>query len=113
MAGLRVYGVAPFLSHPEVAMARTAFPADVAESRAALLRRAPALGEGPDARARGAPGGTAFDACENAALTGGRDLPRQSLQDAAARRAAAAEKKGRLCGRAPAAGPRRIAAPRP
>src|SRR5579872_3003466 len=73
MAGLRVYGVAPFLSHPEVAMARTAFPADVAESRAALLRRAPALGEGPDARARGAPGGTAFDACENAALTGGRD----------------------------------------
>lgn len=94
-------------------MTRTTFTADVTESQAALLRRVLALTEELDHLALNAPDGTVFDACENAVLTGGREVQKQMLQDAVARRVQAAEKKGRRSGSVPAVGPRRIAAPRP
>lgn len=93
-------------------MTRTTFTADVTPSQAALLRRVRALTEELDDLALNAPDGTVFDACENAVLTGGRDVQRQLLQNALARRIEAAEKKGRRSERVPAVGPRRIAAPR-
>jgi hypothetical protein len=94
-------------------MTRTTFTADMSESQAALLRRVLALSEELDDLALNAPDGAVFDACENAVLTGGRDLQRQLLQEAAARRVEAAEKKGRRSAPVSAVGPRRIAAPRP
>jgi hypothetical protein len=94
-------------------MTRTTFTADVTESQAALLRRILALSEELDDLALNAPDGTVFDACENAVISGGRDLQRQLLQEAVRRRVEAAEKKGRRSGSAPAVGPKRIAAPRP
>jgi hypothetical protein len=93
-------------------MTRTTFTADVTESQAALLRRVLALSQELDDLALNAPDGTVFDACENAVITGGRDLQRQLLQQAVARRVEAAERKGRRCGSVPAVRPRRIAAPR-
>jgi hypothetical protein len=93
-------------------MTRTTFTADVTESQAALLRRVLALSQELDDLALNAPDGTVFDACENAVITGGRDLQRQLLQQAVARRVEAAEKKGRRCGSVPAVRSRRIAAPR-
>jgi hypothetical protein len=93
-------------------MTRTTFTADVTESQAALLRRLLVLSQELDDLALNAPDGTVFDACENAVITGGRDLQRQLLQQAVARRVEAAEKKGRRCGSVPAVRPRRIAAPR-
>jgi hypothetical protein len=51
-----------------------------------------------------APDGTVFDACEGAIVAKGRDLQTQMLAEAVARRVEAAEKKGRRCGTAPAAG---------
>jgi hypothetical protein len=94
-------------------MTRTTFTADVTEGQAALLRRVLALSEELDDLALTAPDGTVFDACENAVILGGRDVQKQLLQDAVARRVEAAEKKGRRSGSAPAAGQRRIAAQRP
>lgn len=93
-------------------MTRTTFTADVTESQAALLRRVLALSEELDQLALNAPEGTVFDACENAVITGGRDLQRQLLQEAVARRVEAAEKKGRRSEDVPAVGPRRIVAPK-
>jgi hypothetical protein len=94
-------------------MTRTTFTADVTQSQAALLRRVLALSEELDDLALNAPDGTVFDACENAVITGGRDLQRQLLQEAVARRVEAAEKKGPPSDNVPADGPRKIAAPRP
>jgi hypothetical protein len=94
-------------------MTRTTFTADVTESQAALLRRVLALSEELDDLALNAPDGTVFDACENAVISGGRDLQRQLLQEAVRRRVEVAEKKGRRSGSASAVGPKRIAAPRP
>jgi hypothetical protein len=94
-------------------MPRTTFTAEVTESQAALLLRVLALSEELDDLALNAPDGTVFDACESAVLSGGRDLQRQLLQEAVARRVEAAEKKGRRSGNALAGGPKRIAAPRP
>ncbi len=94
-------------------MTRMTFTADVTESQAALLRRVLALSEELDDLALNAPDGTVFDACENAVLSGGRDLQRQLLQEAIKRRVEAAEKKGRGSGSASAVGSKRIAAPRP
>lgn len=94
-------------------MTRTTFTADVTESQAALLRRLRACSEELDALALNAPDGTVFDACENAVISGGRDLQKQLLQEAVARRVEAAEKKGRRSDSVSAVGPRRSAAPRP
>lgn len=94
-------------------MTPTTFTAEVTQSQAALRRRVLALSEELDDLALNAPDGTVFDACENAVITGGRDVQRQLLQNAVARRVEAAEKKGRRSGRVPAVGPRRIAAPSP
>lgn len=85
-------------------MTRTIFTADVTPSQAALLRRVLALSEELDDLALNAPDGTVFDACENAVLSGGRDLQRQLLQEAVSRRVEAAEKKGRRSASALAAG---------
>jgi hypothetical protein len=93
-------------------MTRTTFTADVSESQAALLRRVLALSEELDDLALNAPHGTVFDACENAVITGSRDVHKQLLQNALARRVEAAEKKGRRSERVSAVGPRRIADPR-
>jgi hypothetical protein len=79
----------------------------------ALVRRLLALHEELAALALAAPDGTVFDACEAAVVDKGRDLNARLLADAVARRVAAAEKKGRRCGRVPAAGPRKTAGPRP
>lgn len=77
----------------------------------ALLRRTLALAEELEQLALTAPDGTVFDACEGAVVEKGRDLQRQLLSAAVARRIEAAEKKGRRCVSAPAVGCRRIAAP--
>src|SRR5882724_8710181 len=84
-------------------------PADSAD----LVRRLLALHEELAQLALSAPDGTVFDACETAVVAKGRDLNSRILADAVARRVADAEKKGRRCAPATAAGPRRTAAPRP
>ena len=78
----------------------------------AAVRRVLALAEELEQLALTAPDGTVFDACEEAVVHKGRDLQTQMLSEAVARRVEAAEKKGRRCGRARAAGPRKTAAPR-
>ena len=70
----------------------------------AAVRRVLALAEELEQLALTAPDGTVFDACEGAVLDQGRDLQRQMLGEAVARRIEAAEKKGRRCAAAPAAG---------
>jgi hypothetical protein len=79
----------------------------------ALVRRLLALHEELQALALSAPDGTVFDACETAVLAGGRQVQQQMLEEALARRIEAAEKRGRRCAPAPAAGPRKTAVPKP
>jgi hypothetical protein len=64
-----------------------------------------------DHRADTAADSTVLDVCEQAVLSGGKDLPRQVLARAVQRRLAAAEKKGRRAGAARADEPRRTAGP--
>ena len=78
-----------------------------------LVRQLLALHEELTQLALSSPEGTVVDACEAAVVDKGRDLNTQILADAVARRVEAAEKKGRRCGLAPVAGPRRTAGPRP
>lgn len=75
----------------------------------AIVRRALALAEEMEQLALAAPDGTVFDACEGAVIDKGRDLQRQMLSAAVARRIEAAEKKGRRSAPAPAGGRRRTA----
>jgi hypothetical protein len=70
----------------------------------AAVRRVLALAEELEQLALTAPDGTVFDACEEAVVHKGRDLQTQMLSEAVARRVEAAEKKGRRCAAAPAAG---------
>ena len=70
----------------------------------ATVRRVLALAEEVEQLALTAPDGTVFDACEEAVVHKGRDLQTQMLSEAVARRVEAAEKKGRRCAAAPAAG---------
>jgi hypothetical protein len=59
-----------------------------------------------------APDGAVFDLCEDSVIHKGRDLQRQVLTEAVARRIEAAEKRGRRpVSVPPAAAARRIAAP--
>jgi hypothetical protein len=70
----------------------------------ATVRRALALAEELEQLALTAADGTVFDACEEAVVAQGRDLQSRMLAEAVARRIEAAEKKGRRCVNAPAAG---------
>ncbi len=78
-----------------------------------LVRQLLALHEELRALALSAPDGTVLGACEAAILQKGRDLSKQILADAVARRVEAAEKRGRRSAPARVAGPRRIAGRRP
>jgi len=79
----------------------------------AVVRRALAMAEEMEQLALTAPDGAVFDACEEAVIHKGRDLQRQMLAEAVARRIAAAEKKGRRSALAPVGRPRRTAGRRP
>ncbi len=76
-----------------------------------ILRRALALVEEMEQLALTAPDGAVFDTCEEAALHKGRDLQRQMLHDAVARRIEAAEKRGRRSVLARAGARRKTAGP--
>lgn len=76
-----------------------------------ILRRALAMVEEMEQLALTAPDGTVFDACEEAVLHQGRDLQRQMLADAVARRIQAAEKRGRRSAPVRAGGRRKTAGP--
>ena len=76
-----------------------------------ILRRALAMVEEMEQLALTAPDGAVFDVCEDAVLHKGRDLQRQILSDAVARRIQAAEKRGRLSAPALADARRRTAVP--
>jgi hypothetical protein len=76
-----------------------------------ILRRALAMVEEMEQLALSAHDGEVFDVCEDAVVHKGRDLQRQMLSDAVARRIEAAEKKGRLCAAVPADARKRTADP--
>jgi hypothetical protein len=86
---------------------------EVPVDREALVRRFLALTEELDHLALTAPGGTVFDACETAVVTGGRDVQQQLLEQAVARRVNAAEKKGPRSANVRAAAPKRTAVRKP
>ena len=89
-------------------MDRFTYTFECTKAQAELIRRTLALQEELDQLALTAPDGTVFDACEEAVLHQGRDLQRQVLQNAVARRIEAMEKKGSRCGCASAAERRKI-----
>jgi hypothetical protein len=78
----------------------------------ALLRRTLASAEELHRLALSAPDGTVFDACETAVVADGRALQKQMLQEAVARRIAAAEKKGRRSACAAVGGRRKTVGPK-
>lgn len=78
-----------------------------------IVRRFLAFREELDQLAFAAPGGTVFDACESAVITGGRDLQLRMLQQAVARRIETAEKRGRRSASVRAAEPKPTAVPNP
>lgn len=91
-------------------MTRATHTFECTETQAAFVRRILALQEELEALALSAPDGTVFDACEKAVVDRGRDLQRDLLADAVARRIETAEKKGRRSAPAPADTPGKIAA---
>jgi hypothetical protein len=70
---------------------------EVPSSREAQVRRFLAFLEELENLADTAPDGTVLDACESVVIEKGRDINKQILAGAVARRVAAAEKKGHLC----------------
>lgn len=76
-----------------------------------ILRRTVAMVQEMEQLALTAPDGAVFAACEEAVLHQGRDLQRQMLQDAVARRIEAAETRGRRPGLARADARRATADP--
>lgn len=72
-----------------------------------ILRRALAMVEEMEQLALTAPDGVVFDVCEDAVIRNGRDLQRQMLGEAVARRIEAAEKRGRRSASVPADARRR------
>ena len=78
-----------------------------------LVRQFLALNEELQALAQSAPDGTVLDACESAILKKGRELNKQLLTDAVARRIETAEKRGHRSALGPAVGPKRTAGGRP
>jgi hypothetical protein len=87
-------------------------PLEVPIEHEALLRRTLALAEELHHLALSAPDGTVFDACETAVVADGRALQQQMLQEAVARRIAAAEKKGRRSACAAVGGRRKTVGPK-
>lgn len=80
-----------------------------AESEA-LVRQLLNLHQELQALALSAPDGTVLDACEEAVIDKGRDLNKNLLADAVARRIETTEKKGRRSAPAPVAVSRKTAA---
>jgi hypothetical protein len=85
---------------------------EIPTNREAQVRRLLALLEELDNLADTAPDGTVLDACEAAVVEKGRDLSKQILAGAVARRVETAEKRGRLSASANAVEPRKTADPR-
>lgn len=85
---------------------------EIPAAREPLGRRLLALHDELQALTHSAPDGTVLDACE-AAVPKGRDLTRDLLADAVARRIAAAEKRGPRSALVRAARPRSTACRRP
>lgn len=79
----------------------------------ALVRQLLALHEELQALALSAPEGTVLDACEAAVVPQGRELTKNLLADAVARRIEAIEKRGHRPAPATADKPNRTAGPRP
>jgi hypothetical protein len=86
---------------------------DIPADSEALVRQFLAVHEELRALALAAPAGTVLDACEAAVLDRGRELSRNILAGAVARRIETAEKKGRRSAPAAAAGFGRTAGRRP
>jgi len=78
-----------------------------------LVRQLLALHEELQALALSAADGTVLDACEAAVIPKGRDLTKNLLADAVARRIEAAEKRGHRSAPALAERPKRTAGSRP
>jgi hypothetical protein len=91
----------------------TTITIEIPAASEALVRQLLALHEELQALALSAADGTVLDACEAAVVPKGRDLTRNLLADAVARRIEAAEKRGHRSAPAPAGGPRRTAGRRP
>ena len=85
---------------------------EIPDNSEALVRRFVAMIEELNNLATSAPDGTVFDACEAAIVEKGRDLSKQVLTDAVARRVATAEKKGHRFESVHAVGPEKTVAPR-
>lgn len=79
----------------------------------ALVRQLLALHEELQALALTAPDGTVLDACESAVVPQGRELTKNILADAVARRIEAVEKKGRQSAPVHADKPKRTEDPGP
>lgn len=79
----------------------------------AVVRQFLTFHEEVQALALSAPDGTVLDVCEAAVIDKGRDLHKNILAEAVARRVAAAEKKGRRFALAPAVGAKKTAAAPP
>jgi hypothetical protein len=67
---------------------------EIPADREQFFRRILAFTEELDQLALSAPDGTVFDACETAVITKGREVQKQMLEDAVARRIESAEKRG-------------------
>lgn len=69
-----------------------------------LVAQALAMVRDLDELAGAAPAGRILDCCEEAAVEKGRELTRKALEQTVSKRLEAAQKKGRRCGAARAAG---------
>jgi hypothetical protein len=85
---------------------------EIPAEREALFRRLLALSDELDHLAVTAPPGTVFDACEEAVISGGREVQLQLLNNAMTRCVEAAEKKGRHCEPVPVDSARKTAVPK-
>ncbi len=91
----RSYCLADLAPDKDVPMTRSTHTFECTEAQAAVLRRTLALQEELEHLALTSPDGAVFDACETAVIDRGRDLQRDLLIGAVARRVESAEKKGR------------------
>jgi hypothetical protein len=85
---------------------------EVPTSHEAQVRRFLALLEELENLADTAPDGIVLDACESVVIEKGRDINKQILSGAVARRVATIEKRGRLSASANVVVPKKTAAPR-
>ena len=92
-------------------MSPTIITVEIPADAEPLVRQVLALRDELQSLALTAPDGTVLDACEAVVTPKGRDVSRQLLADAVARRIAATEKKGPRSAPASAGGPRRTGGP--